>query len=43
VPPAVTPVRVFAVRVAGEDVLVDLPDDWAELAAQLTDSNVHPR
>jgi hypothetical protein len=26
---------VFPVRVDGEDVLVDLPDDWAELAAAL--------
>jgi 3-phenylpropionate/trans-cinnamate dioxygenase ferredoxin subunit len=34
-PPAVRPVRVFPVRVDGEDVLVDLPDDWAELAAAL--------
>jgi 3-phenylpropionate/trans-cinnamate dioxygenase ferredoxin component len=33
VPPALTPVRVFPVRVEGEDVLVDLPEDWAELAA----------
>ena len=35
VPPAVSPVRVFAVRVDGEDVLVDLPDDWAKLADDL--------
>jgi 3-phenylpropionate/trans-cinnamate dioxygenase ferredoxin component len=34
-PPAVRPVRVFPVRVEGEDVLVDLPEDWAELAAAL--------
>ena len=34
-PPAVRPVRVFPVRVEGEDVLVDLPDEWAELAAAL--------
>jgi 3-phenylpropionate/trans-cinnamate dioxygenase ferredoxin subunit len=34
VPPAVTPVRTFPVRLAGDDVLVDLPEDWAELAAQ---------
>jgi len=34
-PPAVRPVRVFPVRLDGEDVLVDLPDDWAELAATL--------
>jgi 3-phenylpropionate/trans-cinnamate dioxygenase ferredoxin component len=40
VPPAVSPVRVFAVRVDGDDVLVDLPEEWAELAAQMTDSNV---
>jgi 3-phenylpropionate/trans-cinnamate dioxygenase ferredoxin subunit len=35
-PPAVRPVRVFPVRVDGDDVLVDLPDDWAKLAADLT-------
>ena len=34
-PPAVRPVRVFPVRLEAEDVLVDLPDDWAELAATL--------
>jgi 3-phenylpropionate/trans-cinnamate dioxygenase ferredoxin subunit len=34
-PPALRPVRVFPVRVDGDDVLVDLPDDWAELAAAL--------
>jgi 3-phenylpropionate/trans-cinnamate dioxygenase ferredoxin component len=33
VPPALTPVRVFPVRVEGEDVLVDLPEEWAEMAA----------
>ncbi len=32
VAPALRPVRVFPVRVEGEDVLVDLPKDWAELA-----------
>jgi len=32
VPPALRPVRVFSVRVEGEDVLVDLPEDCAELA-----------
>jgi hypothetical protein len=26
---------VFPVRVDGEEVLVDLPDDWAKLAAAL--------
>jgi 3-phenylpropionate/trans-cinnamate dioxygenase ferredoxin subunit len=31
-PPALRPVQVFPVRVEGEDVLVDLPDDWAKLA-----------
>ena len=35
VPPAVTPVRVFPVRVEGDDVLVDLPEDWAKLASAL--------
>ena len=34
-PPAVRPVRIFPVRVEGEDVLVDLPDDWAKLAQDL--------
>jgi 3-phenylpropionate/trans-cinnamate dioxygenase ferredoxin subunit len=34
VPPALRPVRTFPVRVAGDDVLVDLPDDWAALARQ---------
>jgi 3-phenylpropionate/trans-cinnamate dioxygenase ferredoxin subunit len=34
-PPAVRPVRIFPVRVEGEDVLVDLPDDWAKLANDL--------
>jgi 3-phenylpropionate/trans-cinnamate dioxygenase ferredoxin component len=34
-PPAVRPVRIFPVRVEGEDVLVDLPDDWAKLAKDL--------
>jgi 3-phenylpropionate/trans-cinnamate dioxygenase ferredoxin component len=33
VPPALRPVSVFPVRVEGEDVLVDLPEDWAKLAA----------
>jgi hypothetical protein len=28
-------VRIFQVRVEDDDVLVDLPDDWAELAATL--------
>jgi hypothetical protein len=28
-------VRIFPVRVEEEDVLVDLPDDWAKLAAAL--------
>jgi 3-phenylpropionate/trans-cinnamate dioxygenase ferredoxin subunit len=34
-PPALRPVRIFAVKVEGEDVLVDLPDDWAKLAQDL--------
>jgi 3-phenylpropionate/trans-cinnamate dioxygenase ferredoxin subunit len=34
-PPAVRPVQIFPVRVDGEDVLVDLPDDWAKLAQEL--------
>jgi 3-phenylpropionate/trans-cinnamate dioxygenase ferredoxin subunit len=34
-PPALRPVEVFPVRVDGEDVLVDLPDDWAKLAQEL--------
>jgi 3-phenylpropionate/trans-cinnamate dioxygenase ferredoxin component len=34
-PPAVRPVQIFPVRVEGEDVLVDLPDDWAKLAQEL--------
>jgi 3-phenylpropionate/trans-cinnamate dioxygenase ferredoxin subunit len=34
-PPALRPVRIFAVKVEGEDVLVDLPDDWAKLADDL--------
>jgi 3-phenylpropionate/trans-cinnamate dioxygenase ferredoxin subunit len=34
-PPAVRPVRIFPVKVDGEDVLVDLPDDWAKLADEL--------
>ena len=34
-PPALRPVRIFPVRVEGEDVLVDLPDDWAKLAQDL--------
>jgi 3-phenylpropionate/trans-cinnamate dioxygenase ferredoxin component len=40
VPPAVTPVQTFPVRVAGDDVLVDLPERWAELAAETIDSSV---
>jgi len=32
IPPAVTPVRTFPVKVDGDDVLVDLPERWAELA-----------
>jgi 3-phenylpropionate/trans-cinnamate dioxygenase ferredoxin subunit len=40
VPPAVAPVRVFAVRVEGEDVLVDLPEDWAALAEETLGTNV---
>jgi 3-phenylpropionate/trans-cinnamate dioxygenase ferredoxin subunit len=39
VPPAVRPVRTFPVRVDGDDVLVDLPNDWAELARQTLDLN----
>jgi 3-phenylpropionate/trans-cinnamate dioxygenase ferredoxin subunit len=35
-PPAVRPVRIFPVKVDGEDVLVDLPDDWANLADELS-------
>jgi hypothetical protein len=31
----VRPVQIFPVRVEGEDVLVDLPDDWAKLADDL--------
>jgi 3-phenylpropionate/trans-cinnamate dioxygenase ferredoxin subunit len=34
-PPALRPVRIFPVKVDGDDVLVDLPDDWAELAQDL--------
>ena len=34
-PPALRPVRIFPVKVDGEDVLVDLPDDWAQLANDL--------
>ena len=34
-PPAVRPVRIFPVKVDGDDVLVDLPDDWAKLADDL--------
>jgi 3-phenylpropionate/trans-cinnamate dioxygenase ferredoxin subunit len=33
-PPATRPVRVFPVRVEGDDVLVDLPPDWAVLAKE---------
>jgi 3-phenylpropionate/trans-cinnamate dioxygenase ferredoxin component len=35
-PPAVRPVRIFPVKVDGDDVLVDLPDDWAKLADELS-------
>jgi hypothetical protein len=28
-------VQIFPVKVEGEDVLVDLPDDWAKLAQDL--------
>ena len=35
VPPAVRPVRTFPVRLQGDDVLVDLPDDKAELARRI--------
>ena len=35
VPPAVRPVSVFPVRVEGDDVLVDLPEDWAKLAVAM--------
>jgi 3-phenylpropionate/trans-cinnamate dioxygenase ferredoxin subunit len=35
VPPAVAPVRTFPVKVDGDDVLVDLPERWAELAEDL--------
>jgi 3-phenylpropionate/trans-cinnamate dioxygenase ferredoxin subunit len=31
IPPAVVPVQTFPVKVDGDDVLVDLPDRWAEL------------
>lgn len=31
-PPATRPVRVFPAKVDGDDVLVELPDEWAELA-----------
>jgi 3-phenylpropionate/trans-cinnamate dioxygenase ferredoxin subunit len=34
-PPALRPVQVFPVKLEGEDVLVDLPDDWAKLAQEL--------
>jgi len=34
-PPALRPVQTFPVRVDGDDVLVDLPDDWAKLADDL--------
>jgi len=34
VPPAVVPVRTFPVRVDGDDVLVDLPEELAELARE---------
>jgi 3-phenylpropionate/trans-cinnamate dioxygenase ferredoxin component len=34
-PPALRPVRIFPVKVDGDDVLVDLPDDWAKLAQDL--------
>jgi 3-phenylpropionate/trans-cinnamate dioxygenase ferredoxin subunit len=34
-PPALRPVQTFPVRVDGDDVLVDLPDDWAKLADEL--------
>jgi 3-phenylpropionate/trans-cinnamate dioxygenase ferredoxin subunit len=33
VPPAVVPVRTFPVRIEGDDVLVDLPEELAELAS----------
>jgi 3-phenylpropionate/trans-cinnamate dioxygenase ferredoxin component len=33
VPPAVVPVRTFPVRLDGDDVLVDLPDELAALAS----------
>jgi 3-phenylpropionate/trans-cinnamate dioxygenase ferredoxin subunit len=35
-PPALRPVQTFPVKVDGDDVLVDLPDDWAMLAQELT-------
>jgi 3-phenylpropionate/trans-cinnamate dioxygenase ferredoxin component len=35
-PPALRPVQIFPVKVDGDDVLVDLPDDWAMLAQELT-------
>ena len=35
-PPALRPVQTFPVHVDGDDVLVDLPDDWAMLAQELT-------
>ena len=35
-PPALRPVQTFPVKVADADVLVDLPDDWAMLAQELT-------
>ena len=34
-PPALRPVQIFPVKVDGDDVLVDLPDDWATLAQEL--------
>ncbi len=33
-PPATSPVRVFPVKIEGDDVLVDLPMDWATLAKE---------
>jgi len=34
VPPAVVPVRTFAVKVEGDDIFVDLPEELADLGGQ---------
>ena len=35
--PAIRPVQTFPVKIEGDDVLVDLPEDKAELARQVLD------